>query len=310
MLERMLVACSAGIDSTVLVDVLARLDLELSIGHVNHGLRGAESEADEAFVRELGRERGLEVLAERVEPGRLREGCSSRQRPTLQEAARQLRYEALERMRRAAGAAWIATGHNADDQAETLLLRLVRGSGPDGLGGIPPVSGHRVRPLLRVARAEIEAYARRRGLRWREDASNASPAYARNRMRRVVRALEADFNPRLLRAIGDLAEAQRQDSAWITELVEREAGWRFAERDGALAIDAKDWSELPEALALRLAREALRRCGARRHVSRVHLERMVAFLRQGRAGTRIELPGGLVLARQGEGFRLRAKLGN
>ena len=130
--SRLLVACSAGIDSTVLLDVLQELGWNLSIGHVNHGLRGEESQADETFVCELGASRGIPVGVERVDPGALRQGGSSRERPTLQEAARRLRYAALERLAEASGAAWIATAHTTDDQAETVLMRLLRGSGPTG----------------------------------------------------------------------------------------------------------------------------------------------------------------------------------
>jgi tRNA(Ile)-lysidine synthase len=210
-------------------------------------------------------------------------------------------------MAAAAGADWIATGHNADDQAETVLLRLLRGTGPDGLGGIPERSpdGRILRPLLGVPRAEIEAFARARDLAWREDASNASDAYARNRLRRHwLPELAAAFNPQLLRKLAGLAEAQRRDAEWIESWVQGEAGRRFEEADGRVRIDAKGWGELPEALSRRLARRALRRAGRGRDVTRAHLVRMDAFLREGRPGTAIELPGGLELARGREGFVL------
>ena len=195
-----------------------RGQLKLSIGHVNHGLRGAESEADEAAVRAAAAALGLPVFAQRVDPRALREGRSSRERPTLQEAARSLRYPALRGMAERAGAAHVATAHTADDQAETVLLRLLRGTGPDGLAGIPERSsdGVVVRPLLRIARAEIERYAAEQRLSWREDASNQRRDYTRNRLRLDwLPGLAAAFNPRLLRAIGDLAEALRTDAEWI-----------------------------------------------------------------------------------------------
>ena len=306
-----LVAASGGCDSTALVVLLHELAqgwaLNISIGHVNHGLRGAESDADQAAVEELGAQLGAPVLVSRVDPAELRRNRSSRERPTVQEAARSLRYAALESQAAEAGARWIATAHHADDQAETVLLRLLRGSGPDGLGGIPETSpdGRLVRPLLRVSRQEIEAFARSRCLTWRDDRSNAGLDYARNRLRlRWLPGLAREFNPRLLRAIGDLAEAQQRDSEWIESLVEREAASRMAVEDGWLRIDPKDWALLPEALARRLARNALRRTGRARHVSRVHLERMTAFLASARTGTRLELPGGLILLRERSGYRL------
>jgi len=309
--RRVLVAASGGVDSTVLAHALGeiarRQRLELAIGHVNHGLRGAESDADERAVRGLAAALGAPVAVAAVDPRALRSGRSSRERPTLQEAARTLRYEALRSMAERLGAERIATAHNADDQAETVLLRLLRGTGPDGLGGIPERSpdGVVVRPLLRIPRAEIEAFARARGLHWREDSSNHSPDYTRNRLRNHwLPGLQREFNPRLLRVVADLADAQRRDSEWIEAQVEREAALRLVSEGKWLRIDVKDWSQLPEALARRLVRLALRRCGVGRHVSRVHLQRMGEFLRAGRVGTHIELPGILRLERDAAGCRL------
>jgi len=309
--EPVLLAVSGGIDSVALAHAAQELaevsGLKLSIGHVNHGLRGAESEADQGFVEALGGKLGLPVASARVDPKAEREGRSSRDRETLQEAARRLRYAALRGLAERAGARCIATAHTADDQAETVLLRLLRGTGPDGLAGMPERSpdGWLVRPLLRVSRAEVERFARARGLDWREDTSNQSLAYARNRLRRRwLPGLAADFNPRLLNAIADLAEAQRRDSEWIEARVAQEASSRFAEAGAWLAIDARDWASLPEALSRRLARAALTRCGAGRHVGRVHLVRIGGFLSGAPPGKVLELPGGLRLEHGREGFRL------
>jgi len=306
-----LVAVSGGLDSTVLAHALLEIardkSLKLSIGHVNHGLRGDESEADQASVTALAERLQVPAFSRRVDPEQLRVGRSSRERPTLQEAARSLRYRALRAMAAEAGCAHLATAHHANDQAETVLLRMFRGSGPDGLGGIPERSadGVVVRPLLRVRRSEIEAYAAERGISWREDRSNDSVAYARNRLRlRWLPGLSEDFNEQLLMAVGNLAEAQRRDSEWIGSLVEREAALRFTPEGSWLRTRAEDWHELPEALARRLARWGLRRCGGERDATRVHLERMLAFLRAANPGARLELPGGTRLERDRAGFRL------
>jgi tRNA(Ile)-lysidine synthase len=305
-----LVAVSGGLDSVALLHALHQIShalvLNLRVGHVNHGLRGAEADADQAFVAERAATLGLPFRAARVAPSALREGRSSRARPTLQEAARRLRYEALGTMAAELDAQRIATAHTADDQAETVLLRVLRGTAPSGLAGIPARSpdGRIVRPWLRTFRAELERFARERGLSWREDPSNRSERFARSRLRGRLAGLARDFNPKLLRALVDLAEAQERENAWIEVEVAREAGDRLFEAQGALWIEAKDWSGLPEALAWRLAREALRRAGGGRDVSRAHLARVVAFLAEPRAGKRLELPGGLVLAARGPRFRL------
>jgi tRNA(Ile)-lysidine synthase len=306
-----LVAVSGGIDSTVLAHALAAVGrkrrVSLFIGHVNHGLRGAASIADEQAVRRLADTLGVPVEVAMADPRPRRSGGSSRDRPTLQEAARSLRYAALRSMAERFGAERIATAHNADDQAETVMMRLMRGTGPDGLGGIPERSpdGILVRPLLRVSRTEIAAYARAQRIVWREDATNESLDYTRNRLRHHwLPELAREFNPRLLRVVADLAEAQRRDAEWIESEVTSEAGRRL-EADGKwLRIDRTDWSRLPESLSRRLLRAALRQAGSARHVSRVHLERMGEFLRSGRVGTGIEVPGGLRLVRDATGCRL------
>jgi tRNA(Ile)-lysidine synthase len=245
----------------------------------------------------------------RVDPRALRVAGPSRARPTLQEAARRARYAALEAQAAELGAERIATAHHRDDQAETVLLRLLRGAGPEALGGIPERSpdGRIVRPLLGVGRAEITTYAGENGLAWREDGSNGSRAYARNRLRHDwLPGLERAFNPRLLRAVADLAEAVRRDTEWIGPWVESEGRQWIREEAGALWISPRPWSQLPEGLARRLVRSALRRAGAGRDLSRVHLLRALAFLRSARPGTRLELPGGLVLARERAAFRVSA----
>src|SRR5262245_13375405 len=306
-----LVACSGGLDSTVLAHALSRmprhLRIDVALGHVHHGLRGAEADADAESVAALARKLGVPLALRRVDPRARRAGRSSRARPTLQEAARELRYAALYEMGRALGATRIATAHHADDQVETVLLRLLRGTGPDGLAGIPERSsdGVLVRPLLRIPREGLRAYAEAHGLRWREDASNASPRYARNRLRaRWLPGLAADFNPRLLRVVADLAEAQRRDSEWIATLVTREADARFSREGAWLRIDATHWEMLPEALATRLAREGLVRSGAGRHATRAHLDRMQRFLCAARTRSVLELPAGLQLVRERQGYRL------
>jgi tRNA(Ile)-lysidine synthase len=165
---------SGGLDSTVLADVLAslarRLEFRLAVGHIHHGLRGAEADADEESVRARSERLGIPFERERIAPDALREGRSSRDRPTRQEAARSLRYAALERIAARLGATHIATAHHADDQAETVLLRLFRGSGPDGLvypgGHSRAVPGRPDHPAAAAALA-VRARSLRAGARAR-----------------------------------------------------------------------------------------------------------------------------------------------
>ena len=302
--RRLLVAVSGGVDSTVLahgLHALSRLEqLTLGLAHVHHGLRGEEADADAACVESLALKLDLPFQQRWVNPQRARAGQSSRLRPTLQESGRALRYAALDEMAQCFGAGAIATAHHADDQAETVLMRLLRGAGPDTLGGIPEHSpdGRLVRPLLHVPRVQLEDYARACGLEWREDRSNQSLAYTRNRLRAEwLPGLSEAFNPQLLRHLCDLAEGQRRDSEWLDALVGQEASQRFRIEGKWLKIDTMGFAGLPEALARRLARSALRRSGAGRDVSRAHLLRMLAFLRQPRAACVIEFPRGLQLSK-------------
>jgi tRNA(Ile)-lysidine synthase len=314
--ERVLVAVSGGRDSCVLLDLFVRCaevrGLTLHVAHVHHGLRGDAADRDAAHVAALAEAAGLPFQLERIDPRALRQRGPSRERPTLEEAARSLRRSALLRMADASGCLRIATAHHAGDQAETLLLRLLRGTGPDGLAGMAPQSadGRWWKPLLAISPDRVAAHARSRRLVWREDASNADPAFSRNRVRHtLLPLLTSQFNPAVLRALAELAEAARVDRVWLDELVEQAARDRVAWRDPVLHFAIAGWQGLPEALARRLVRRGLIEAGLGREVSRSSLMRVLAFLRRGRrAGRdkRVELPGGFVLRRVEDHFELSA----
>ena len=306
--ECVLVACSGGLDSTALLHVMtkaaSRFGLAIEVAHVDHGLRGEASEADRKHVEAMAAARGLPCHVEAIDVEAARRPHHGRQRPTLQEAARSLRYDALERVAARVGATRIATAHQLDDQAETVLLRLLRGTSVEGLGGIAESSraGRVIRPLLGLRRSELEAYARGHGLGWREDASNRDSHYARNRLRNEwLGGLAEAFNPELVRALGRLAEAQRREGEWLAGLVEEAFAERFPERaPERLAGPDKGWSSLPEALARRLAVRALQHLGVGREIDRRHVERAVRFLCAGPGapgGREIEFPAGVRLRR-------------
>jgi len=313
---RLLIAVSGGRDSMVLLDLVARsmraLELTAVAGHVNHGLRDAESDGDEEHVQQVAAAAGLAFCMRRVAPEAEREGVSSRERPTLEEAARNLRRRALQEMAAENGCDWIATAHHAGDQAETMLLRILRGTGPDGLAGMAPRSSDGVwlKPLLRVLPDEIDEWATSRGIGWREDASNQERRFARNRLRLDwIPSLSTTFNPQLLRTLGDLAEAGRRDREWIDGLVEEAAKEFVAIGPSAICFAIEGWDSVPEALARRLVLRGMVEAGLRRDITRTHLERVLAFLRRGRRVGRdkiLELPGGISLRRRDDHFELEA----
>lgn len=198
--DSIVVAVSGGVDSRVLLELFAilqdELRLTIRVAHFNHGLRGPESDGDEAFVAELATKGGWELYAQRADVTREAERAGR----GIQETARILRYQFLEGIRGRAGARTIATGHHADDNAETILLHVIRGTGTQGLRGIPVSrdEGRIIRPLLFATRSEIETFARDRGLSWREDSSNAHDDYARNVLRHTVMpAISTSLNPGL-----------------------------------------------------------------------------------------------------------------
>ena len=315
--SRVLVAVSGGVDSSVLLHALVSLaskhGLELAVGHVQHGLRGADSQRDETAVLSAAAAYGLPAYAEQADPLPAQAETSSQARPTLQEAAREVRYAALQRMAGQWGADHIATAHNLDDQAETILMRVLRGTGPTGLQGIEHASadGRIVRPLLAVSRVEILEFARTHGVSWREDVSNEGDAYTRNRLRHHwLPALRDEFNPQLLRTMARLADVMQEEEAWIRVTVAKVAEGMTAKgpqlRGSELVWVEKGWNQLPDGLALRVIRQGLHDLGRGRNVTRVHLQRVLDFLRRPdvETGRSMQLPGGDCVTRTATGYRV------
>lgn len=176
--QRYLLAVSGGIDSVVLCQLSREAGLHFAIAHCNFGLRGEESERDEAFVRSLGGRYGANVFVKKFDTAAFAEA----QRLSIQEAARKLRYDWFEELRKEHGFAYTLLAHHANDNIETLLMNFFRGTGLEGLTGMPEENKdvHCFRPMLHIRRTEIEAYANEKALQWVEDSSNASSKYTRN----------------------------------------------------------------------------------------------------------------------------------
>jgi tRNA(Ile)-lysidine synthase len=208
--NKILVAVSGGVDSMTLLDVLTvlRKDLALSlaIAHVQYGLRGNDSVADEELVRHTADTHSVPCYVKRIPPG----DSVWQERGSVQELARTIRYEFFEQIRREIGFDLVATGHTATDNAETVLLHLIRGSGPDGLSGIPVRRGVVIRPLLWAERQQIESYAVARRIHSREDRSNIEGTYTRNLLRnKIIPFLEAQVQKNVVRSITKTASINR-----------------------------------------------------------------------------------------------------
>jgi tRNA(Ile)-lysidine synthase len=294
--DGLVVAVSGGVDSMCLLHALAacagRGGLRLVVAHVHHGLRGRSADRDAASVVAAAERLGLPYALERLDGATRAPGTS------VQVWAREQRYRVLEAVRRRVNAEWVATAHNQNDQAETLLLNLLRGTGPKGLAGIPLIRGRILRPLLAVSRGEVEAYRDRYEIGFREDPSNRSDVYRRNRLRhRLLPQLLREYNPRLVESLAALAGQAREDEEALTAVVERLAAGALCTRGSAVGLTLADLAAAPPAIARRLLQEAYGRAvGVGHGLTRRHLAAL-ASLALG-AG-RVRLPGGVAVSRAG-----------
>ncbi len=289
---RILVGCSGGADSVALLQLLWKTDkVTVFCAHFNHCLRGAESDGDEDFVRRLCADRGIPFFAGRGDVA----AFAGRERLGTEEAARVLRYSFLLRTAREAQCGFLATAHNAEDNAETVLLNLLRGTGARGLGGIPPLRKTKegvtlLRPLLTVPRQALLDYLEENGMEHREDSSNAGDEYTRNRLRHRVLPLLRELNPRAVEHIGSAAALLREDEEYLEGLAS--AFLENSPQGERLSIPAL--LQLPRPVAMRVLRRVAGCPG------REHLERLYAFCALGREGTELCLPG--LRARRAGGF--------
>lgn len=192
--KKILVAISGGIDSVVLTHLFCSLKFKIELAHCNFGLRGKESDGDEQFVKGLGKQLGIKVHAISFET----ELYATAQKLSTQMAARELRYDWFKKIRAKNKLDYISTAHHLDDNLETFLINFARGTGLNGLTGIPETKGTIIRPLLPFSREEIEQYATENKIQWREDASNAKTAYQRNKIRHQIVPVLKELNPNLL----------------------------------------------------------------------------------------------------------------
>ena len=250
------VAVSGGADSLALLHALRVLagprEWRLAVLTVDHGLRPG-SAADAAFVADHTKALGLPARVLTLVPADL----EAHRAAGPEGAARAARYAALWPAADALGCHWLATGHTLDDQAETVLLQLLRGAGPDGLAGMSVRSGRLLRPLLDVRRAQTRACCVAAGLPWREDPTNATDAPLRNRVRRRLLPLLEDLRPGATTTLARAAILAADERAWLDPLVAA----TLAAIAGPEGMDAEALAELPVALGRRVVREVARRAG-------------------------------------------------
>lgn len=262
---RLLCAVSGGADSMCLLAMALREGLNVCAAHYEHGLRGEESLRDCRFVEDFCREKGIELIVEHGDVG----AYAKDNKLGTEEAARLLRYAFLEESAKKAGCAYIATAHNADDNAETVLFNLTRGGGAKGLSGIPPVRGNIIRPLLSMTREQIEAYNAENGIGHVEDSTNQSTQYSRNLIRHKVMPILRELNPAFAEAVLRSAESLRADEELLESLAAEFVSSKLY--DGALPVN--ELKELPQPIRMRVYRAL---CG--RGLGAVHAQSIDALL--------------------------------
>lgn len=304
--EKVVVAVSGGPDSLALLHLLwtlrGELGITLHVAHLDHGLRGEESRAEAEFVRDEAARLGVPATVVRTRVADL-----ARERGlSIEEAGREARYRLYREVMAATGAARVALGHNRDDQAETVLMRFLRGAGTAGLAGIPPVrGGWIVRPLLTVSRAAIEGYCREQGLSPRRDPSNEQDRFLRNRIRReLLPLLESEYNPGLREALVNLANILRAEEDWCGRMAEDVLARVAREEEGTIFLPVQALGEAHVALRRRLVRLAAARLGpGGRGLTFEHVEQALALLAAG-AGHSASLAGGVTAWREADAIAL------
>ncbi|HEY1757223.1 MAG TPA: tRNA lysidine(34) synthetase TilS [Bryobacteraceae bacterium] len=327
--DSVVAAVSGGRDSVCLLSVLCELAGRFKatvagVAHLNHKLRGEASDADERFVAALAARHGLPFYRHEADIAGVAGAGAAKPGPAanLEQTARRERLKFFSRLIAEGKANRIATGHTKDDQAETVLFRLLRGSGLAGLAGILPVTEEGlIRPLLEVGRAEVEEFLRVRGILWREDASNQDRRFARNRIRHdLLPQLAREWNPEVAGALANLADLAYEEERWwrgeIAALAEKlmvvterkgcgpplqidpvtdRAALRFArgsQEDGEIEIQAEALAGLDRAVARRLVRKAVSMAGGRAEFG--HVEKVLDLAKDARGSGCLELPGLLV----------------
>lgn len=291
--SKIIVACSGGADSIALADALLLLQekrkYQLVVCHVEHGLRGSEALADADFVVEFCRMRQVACEVLRVDAKKF----AAESKLSVEDAARKLRYTVLFKILSKHKSEYIVTAHHRDDQAETLLLHLLRGSGAEGLGGMRCHNNSIVRPFLQVSRRMLEAYCAMRSLDYRTDSSNMDLYYTRNKVRHILLPLlEREFNPNIKQALAQTATLTAEDADCLNELAEEKFLQYVLQDDHSCSCDTAWLLSLPAALCSRIIRMMWKKLGAAGLLTFQQTQQVIGLVHKGSSNKRLMLPSG------------------
>ena len=300
--DRVIVGVSGGADSVSLLLVLKELGYEPGVAHLNHGLRGTESDEDERFVSDLASGLGLPFFSRRITI-----------RPVdgnLEAAGRAARKEFFASVCKSEGFQKVAIAHTRDDRIETFLLHLLRGAGVEGIVSMNPVSSNVVRPLIETSHEEIQRFLADSAQPWRVDSSNLDLAFARNRLRHdVIPQLERLFNPKLREAISRTTELLQSEDAWMQEISSNWVADNLIPSKGAVSVNAAALRDTPVALCRRAIRTLLRQAGSDLHdITFDRIEAVRGLLEDGKSGKTVQIPGRFVAERNFEQLTVRQLL--
>lgn len=243
--KKLLVAVSGGIDSVALTYLLSELNFTISLAHCNFNLRGKESDLDEDFVKKLGNKLKIPVFTTQFNT----EVFAKENKQSTQIAARSLRYSWFQKLEKEHSFDYVLTAHHADDNLETFLINLTRGTGLEGLTGIPEINGRIVRPLLKFSRKEILTFIKENKIEWREDKSNAQTKYIRNKIRHKVVPFLKEINPSLLNTFAKTAEYLKESQHILEDRIKKVATEVLTVNENTIAINIQKVEKLSNSKA-------------------------------------------------------------
>lgn len=291
--DKVVVATSGGADSMALLVLLkglaiekSKLNLEILAVHVQHHIRGQEAENDALFVEEFCKKQEIPFYRVDVEAVSL----AKKEKLSLEDAARRLRYKALEEVRIETGASCIVTAHHRDDQAETVLLNLLRGASAKGLRGMQIKNGFVLRPILFMSRSEIEELCEKEKINYCFDSTNNDITYKRNKVRKILLPLLEEFNPQIKKSLAQTAQLLSEDEACLTNLAECFVKRNFEGNSGESILELKEFYSLDKAIASRVVKIVLYKNKIKSMLTKKHIDAVLKLIKTRETGKNLNLP--------------------